>query len=274
MISIKINGRLGNQMFQYAFANAAAKKIKTFFFITPESFSLFILPKYFKLGLYGAIFRNKFAKNIINKLLKRINYKRVHIDNSNYHCELSLENKKTYSGYFQSKLYFEKNQKAIHNKYKIRGKYIKLFSDNYGDIFKANNVIALHIRRTDYLQHGNVKLGGKDVSLSWHYYYNILKNIENLNRYQIIAVGDDLEYLKNNIPLNNIRLEKNNQIVDFQILLNANVLVISNSTFAWWAAYLNKQPNKQVYAPKHWLGHKNKYTYPVDIMDHLDWKWI
>lgn len=39
--------------------------------------------------------------------------------------------------------------------------------------------------------------------------------------------------------------------IDFSLLMNAKYLIIPNSSFAWWAAYLNRQ-NPVVIAPKYW----------------------
>jgi hypothetical protein len=47
----------------------------------------------------------------------------------------------------------------------------------------------------------------------------------------------------------------------------------SNSTFSWWAAYLNENPNKQIYCPKYFLGHVIEKKYPIHIYP-SDWHQI
>jgi hypothetical protein len=90
----------------------------------------------------------------------------------------------------------------------------------------------------------------------------------------VVFVSDDIEFAKKTFGLNtNYYFEQNDEITDFQILLNAQELVIANSSFSWWAAWLNRQNNKVVYAPKYYLGFKvNKY-YPAGINVN-DWNWI
>jgi len=49
------------------------------------------------------------------------------------------------------------------------------------------------------------------------------------------------------------------------------VLILANSTFSWWGAYLNPN-NPVVFAPKYWLGFKVNLEYPKGIMS-VDWNW-
>ena len=87
-------------------------------------------------------------------------------------------------------------------------------------------------------------------------------------------IGDDTEFLKKKFSSNtHFLFEKNDEITDFQILMNANIVISSNSSFAWWGCFLNRRQNKKVFAPKYWLGFKVKQEYPVGIMV-KDWEWI
>ena len=53
--------------------------------------------------------------------------------------------------------------------------------------------------------------------------------------------------------------------MDFQLLLHADKLIISNSSFAWWGAYLNKNKT-EVFVPQYWLGFKVDKEIPADII--------
>lgn len=130
----------------------------------------------------------------------------------------------------------------------------------------------VHIRRTDYLFFGKESLGGKNMCLPDGYFINCLNKIKNINDYLIIFISDDIIYARKRFSnmYFKAQFESNDEIIDFQLLMYADVLVISNSTFAWWAAYLNQKPNKIVYAPKYWLGFKKKIEYPVNIL-HPNW---
>ena len=74
-----------------------------------------------------------------------------------------------------------------------------------------------------------------------------------------------------NLP--NVSLEENSEIIDFQLIMNADIAIIANSSFSWWAAYLNAKEHKIVYAPKYWLGFKVDKEIPEKIMS-VNWNWI
>ncbi len=90
--------------------------------------------------------------------------------------------------------------------------------------------------------------------------------IPDLDDYAIVIVTDDKENIKNKLTsVKNKIIVSDNEIVDFQILMHADKLIISNSSFAWWAAFLNKK-NAKVFAPQYWIGFKVKKEYPSGII--------
>jgi hypothetical protein len=272
MIGVNSWGGLGNQLFQFAFAYATAKKLDTSFFID-ESISHFILPIYFELDGY-----NKFYNTAKRKWFRLRNYKQINqftYDNWKSPSEnLSLVKDNTiYKGFFQSEEYFENSKDNIKGLFKIKNNYAQAFASKYKTIFDEYKTIAIHIRRTDYLSYGDDALGGKNLSLPISYYKNCLERIENIEEYLVIFVSDEIDYVKEKfVGMDNYRFEFNSEIVDFQILLNANILILSNSTFAWWAAYLNPKVDR-VLAPRNWLGFKVGKEYPAGICK-KQWTWI
>ena len=116
------------------------------------------------------------------------------------------------------------------------------------------------------MDYGSEALGGKNLCLPISYYNNSVKSVTDLDQYTIICISDDIDYAKKHLKYSqNILFESNDTIVDYQLMLNANALIIANSSFAWWAAYLNNKPNKIVYSPKYWLGFKKNIEYPLGI---------
>ncbi|MNY72313.1 hypothetical protein D3C86_2108360 [compost metagenome] len=56
------------------------------------------------------------------------------------------------------------------------------------------------------------------------------------------------------------------EIESLLALKHSQIDIISNSTFQWWGAWLNEVPNKTIYAPKYWLGHKINKEYPKQVI--------
>src|SRR5690606_13100243 len=121
----------------------------------------------------------------------------------------------------------------------------------------------------DYHNFGNDELGGKDLVLPDSFYEKAIAFIQADSQYSslkiyVITNSPDEVKLKN--WAKNAIILSNNYIVDFQILQNAKALIVSNSSFAWWAANLNPK-NPLVLVPNFWLGFKIKKEFPYSIIN-------
>jgi len=159
-------------------------------------------------------------------------------------------------GYFQSSKYFGtlpvKNMLSFPN---IRENLIA----TYGDITTKEHVI-IHARRGDYLTkqafHKNLD----------HTYYNaaiehMLKTVPNP---KFILISDDPHYWKGEFE--NAILFNESDIITLWLMMNSSNLIIANSTFSWWGAYLS---GGNVVAPKEWFGSEG----PDDWSDIYEPRW-
>jgi hypothetical protein len=261
MIGIKLHGRLGNQLFQYAFAVQAAKQLRTSFYIDDNKQNP-VIRKYFKLRLFEKR-RNDFIKKRAT-LKKEINERDF---SSSYDLLHHLENNVGYYGFFQSENYLKKHKSSILEKFQIKKKFIWPFKEKYGELFNTHKTIAIHLRRTDYASDFFQFIGEKDISLPLEYYKNFLRSIQDIEKYKVIFVSDDIEYaIRNFTPQSNYLFEQNSEIVDFQLIMNADIICTANSSFSWWAAFLNQKKSKIIYCPEYWMGHKLKTLHPKEII--------
>jgi hypothetical protein len=273
MIAVKLEGRLGNQLFQYAFIYAAAKKLNTQFYLDTRVDYL-LIDQYFNIEnnltqiFDQRVFSIKGYKNIFShhsrykfyRLLTHfLGLKPVHIDNTADPVMVmnSLADKTLYTGFFQSELYFMPCKNDISQLFSIKDKYKKQFETIVKNSSIPQKYVAIHIRRGDYVN--------GDMALNYKYFHQAIKSIHQEDNFYVF-ISDEPDVIApefNNITSKYI--SHNTEIVDFQFITNADVCIISNSSFSWWAAYLNNKKTK-VIAPEYWFGAAEKIEYPRGIM--------
>ena len=270
MVGFKLQGRLGNQMFQLAFAHTLAKKRKEGLFIlngsSPYLLDYFVLDGFkfnaLKNSLQNILFRLTHFKP---KTLVQIGHENTQdILHESEHCQLL-------DGYFQSELFLKGFETSIKRRFEIKEEYQNAFASKYAALFQAHKTIVVHIRRTDYLTWERGKHYDSNASLPFGYVERFLEKFD-LYKYKVLFISDDIEAVKIHFGNNpGFCFESNPAIVDLQLLMNADVLCISNSSFSWWGAYLNPKSGKQVFAPEYWLGNKTVGEYPKDVIC-KDWQ--
>jgi hypothetical protein len=283
MIAVTLEGRLGNQLFQYAFIYATSRKLGTPFFLD-KSVENFMLPKYFKVKngfltpLDNHIFSIKGYKNIFSIHAKKAFYhiidviifqkREIIIENKTPVNEAlkQLKNNCLYKGFFHSESYFEEFKDEIRTLYKIKKPHADAFEKIRQQIGVSKKKVVIHIRRTDYVD--------LNMSLPITYYKKAIEAIDSTD-IQYIFISDDPSFIEEEFSyIPNKYISVNDEIIDLQFLINADVCILSNSSFSWWGAWLNSNKNKQVYAPKYWLGYKEAKEFPAGISDHINFNWI
>ncbi|MEM6763311.1 MAG: alpha-1,2-fucosyltransferase [Bacteroidota bacterium] len=271
-VATKIQGRLGNQLFQFAFIYAVARRLKTTFFIEGlGSLSHFTLAG-FSEGKNTRIRWSIMLRYILLRMFNPLDgyLGLTHVCQQGVHPPREVLQKVDdyvfFEGFFQSERYWKEYAEEIKSVFTLKTKWQEAFYNEKKDLLKQP-YIALHIRRGDYEHWELAPLKDKDFRLPATYYKNALSVLDRENQYPIVIISDDREFVEANFQGIDYQLEYNSALIDFQILMNARELVISNSTFAWWAGYLNQITNARVLAPKYWLGFKQRQEYPLGIMD-------
>ena len=218
--------------------------------------------------------------NILVKILYRTCYifrkphlqrvyeeKQFHFDNDFFNAKSPVFLK----GYWQSYKYFDRIKESIKKDFIVRKELVSHLSDIKNEMNNVNS-IALHIRCTDKLSPTHLKLHGR---LTKKYYENGIEYIKrNLigNNICIYVFTDDVNVAKEYVPegYNTIWLSgfvTKNAIEDFYLMQHAKGIVASNSTFSWWAAYLNIHEKPLVIVPEKWYvnaQYNDKDIYPKD----------
>lgn len=288
MIVVRLIGGMGNQMFQYAFAKAVAQNKNVPFLLdkrflenrTPQKGFIF---RNYDLSIFN-IEENFFKPNqqindfgFYKDYWKRKLLKKIPLSLSNIYTEpffefnqhfLSQVSSNSYCiGYFQSPKYFENIYSEIKNDFSFKEAILEISSELFSKISQSNSV-CLNVRRTDFL------LNQTHGTLTSNYYQDAINLIQTEEKDLVIFVfSDDIEWCQSNLnfnlPTHFVNYEhKGYKFGNYlQLMINCKHFIIPNSTFAWWAAFLNSNPNKKVIAPKKWFNdssYNSNDIYPSD----------
>lgn len=213
-------GRIGNQLWELATSISLALRNQDTYIFPPwqheQDFNL----------------HNCFSNSIVPTHIYRephFHYKPInYTDTKNIVLDLV--------GYYQSPTYFKDYQDQIKH----------LFTP-INKVPTQSNTTAIHIRRTDYL-----KFAKEHGPLDINYYYRAMEIID--SKYYMIF-SDDIEWCKQNFRGDRfIFSEGRTPIEDLSYMIACEHFIIANSSFSWWGAYLNSNPNKIVVCPAKWFG--------------------
>lgn len=278
MITLILSGGLGNQMFEYAAGRALSLRHKTDLHI-----DLYILNKKTKATIrnYELIvfqIETHIIKSNLNKIavkgfgfLKSNSLGRMFLNNigifrdEKAQCYDSrfkdLSEKTTLFGYFQNENYFKGISKQLRIDFTFKAP-LKGKNDEIRTVIEQNTSVSIHIRRGDY-SNSNSNLPILDIS----YYKKAIEHIASqVNKPYFFIFSDGIDWVKENLDLSKfnhqfIDWNKNeNSYIDMQLMSMCKHNIIANSSFSWWAAWLNANPNKLVIAPDKWYkGDNGKY---------------
>lgn len=258
LMIVRIVGGLGNQLFQYAIGRSCCELNHQKLYldvdcnsgITQRNFELdkLNISNYQRVS-YLCSNKYKFIRRI-HKPNTRINSFSIFKYGKEYEDFVYQDvSKNTYlDGYWQNELYFKNIKNILTSEFTHKETFNGSIQALLNDI-KKDNSVGVHVRRGDYLSIDLYEV------LSYEYFYNsinmINKRIENA---QFYVFSDDIEWCKNAFyHIDNIRfVEGNSSIEDFELLKNCKHKIISNSTFSWWAAWLNAGNDSIKIAPDKW----------------------
>lgn len=163
-----------------------------------------------------------------------------------------------YVGFFQSEQFFQAAAGTVRQAFRPRAEFERAFREKYASLLRRP-YICCHVRQTDYREWG----GGLALPVS--YYAMCLRSLRERSNAPVLVVGDDPEWLRAELADETIRVERNSEILDLQLLIHAEHLVISNSSFAWWGAWLNESASR-ILAPRYWIGFKTGREAPHRIL--------
>lgn len=153
-------------------------------------------------------------------------------------------------GWFQSEKYFKRIRKILLSELTPKKKI--QISKQLHKILEYDECVSLHVRRGDFVR--------ASVALNASYYKAAIALIKERYKAPLFLVfSDDFEWVEKYLDneKNCIYINRDRKLQDYEELLimsRCKSNIISNSTFSWWGAWLNRNPEKIVIAPKmHWI---------------------
>lgn len=257
MITTNLTGNLGNHMWQYTVCRTIAEKLKYEWGINPNPSH-----DYFN-GQSQMTFMNvdfgKPVEGILNEYHET--WKTLyHVDDVN----ITMLNESLYNisdntillgyngakgGIYQSEDYIIDRKEDIKKWFEIKQEsknhYENLLSQM--GIVLDENLCVINFRGGEYR-------GIPNVLVRREYWRDSINHMLFLNpNMKFLLITDDVQLANSFMPFE-IQAIHVDVGFDYYVVNQAKWLIISNSTFGWWAAWLNENANK-IIAPKYWARH-------------------
>jgi len=274
LIGVILQGRMGNQMFQMAFAHLISKRSGSKYLLLVNKNRWYL--NAFRLPFPYSFYRSYYFLRFFNFIFSRIKFhQRVEVLSGLDRCSWpDYPEKKIYNGYFQTASLYEPYLQELREIFVFKKKVIEYYHKHYRHFFEGKKVMVVSMRLgVDYKNFQLADIGGASVFLPVSWY------LENIKRFQsghdlILVLSDEPEEAKEIlIDFKNIHFINDIPEIQFQILQHADTCIIGNSSFSWWGAFLNSKPSKRVIAPYCWAGFNVGIEYPAGIMV-KGWDWI
>ncbi len=274
MISVRLDGGLGNQLFQYAAGRALALRLDTELLLDTATLlhrSRDVTPRQLELNHFGhsarlstgAESRRSSWLHHIAPFSHLVSQWHTYVEKKNFYDSKfkHLPDNTFLVGYWQSFKYFENIAAELVKDFKP----VAPLSHESKVVLKqieANTAVAVHIRRGDYVS--RIAAAKHHGVLPLSYYQAALGRIEvELTSPRYFVFSDDPTWCRSNLPLhesNAVFVDHNaapNSWQDLVLMSNCKHHVIANSSFSWWGAWLADQlspsPKRLVFAPERWF---------------------
>lgn len=278
MIIVRLIGGLGNQLFQYCigrklamrhqvpvkldlsvYDNDASRECRLHFFNVSYAVAS---PK--EVNAMVAIYENDaFYAKVYRKLEKKFlpKYRRKYFVEHDYYMFepdlLKVGSKVLIEGFWQHHRYYQDLPQQILAEFTLKNEFV----EKYGildQIAADHRSVSVHIRRGDYVSDPN--------NLSWFgilspdYYQRAMAYIEsNIKDPRYYIFSDDLDWARDHLAVNTeavyVDIAKGQkEYLELEAMRRCRHHIIANSSFSWWGAFLNENPDKLVIAPSKWLA--------------------
>lgn len=269
MLTLKLKGGLGNQMFQYALGRKLSLKNNIPLCFDIEyllsdplrcyRLDVYSLPEY---KIYG---RPHYFRKKWNKFKKKHHIQYYEEPHFNFDEKVLDIKQGTIEGYWQSEKYFLDIRSILLEEF--TPKIILAQAHKFIEHIQKTNSVSVHIRRGDYANNPAVTAIHGVLPLE---YYHVAMNYmkQHVAQPQFFFFSDDIEWVKKHFKKEGdthfieLGLE-NAEYMDIYLMSCCKHQIIANSSFSWWGAWLNQNIDKIVIAPEQWFATEDMNTQDI-----------
>lgn len=275
-VTVRVNGGLGNQLFQYAAARSLALDRRA---------KLMLDLSFYDKRRHRSYQLNEFAIRADNissvhrfrwvHSLRKLGNRLLRLDAPEYfepHFQFdrglqNLEVPCVLNGYFQSPYYFQHHAETIRQE--LRPPEIQTEESRHlAEVLASPDSVSVHVRRGDYVT--NAKAHQVFAECGADYYRRALERVPQGG--PVVVFSDDIAWAQDNLPKvrefifagHSGSTGRRSNLEDLWLMTRAEHHIIANSTFSWWGAWLAENQQGTTIAPDQWFRESREKS--VDLI--------
>ncbi len=275
MITVYIMGGIGNQLFQYAAARRLAHKLNTELKLDTTFYEHDNLRSY-ALNLFN-IKETIATPEEIQRARKFSKESGLGVEpfGTNFMPEvLNYPDNVWLYGYWANEIYFADIADILRREFTLKNSLSPAAQRWKEKILAAQCSVSLHFRHGDYA-YNSVINDAQSRIIPLDYYYHCIELLQReYKNLTLFIFSDNLNWLKENfrsdLPTEFVEGEDLQDVEELYLMSLCKHNIIANSTFSWWGAWLNQNPDKKVFSP---VSNTEKIPPPTNILTDSE-KWI
>ena len=267
VVSCELMGGLGNQLFQVATTIASGKN-QGYRAVFPriEASPSYLKPR----PVYWDNIFHKLETCKENKLKKFMLYREK--EERRYRPLNFSHSYVKLAGYWQTEKYFSHYREYLINLFQLPDSIQKYVDQKFSSLTFEHKgpIVSVHLRLGDYLTLTDFMLLWKDEYK--HYYIKAVESFPEDTLFMVFSDDPDfaMKFFQDNFSSRKVVFPVDRDFIELFLMSKCDHQIIANSTFSWWGAWLNQNPEKIVIAPLEWTITKGK---PVFCYDYLPDSW-
>ena len=242
MTTAILSGGIGNQLFMISAATALALRNNTEPIFDFEKCSTELQ------GNPSSKYRDTILRNIKSTSINFADYPNVYKEPQFTYSPIPYSENIVLEGYWQSEKYFADFADHIRTLFYFDDATKAKVSDFFKTLPSGKPITTLHVRRGDYAKFPDVYFM-QDVE-----YYTKAMEMFPDNNFVFLCFGQDKKWVEENFKGDNIFYSPfTEELEDLTLMIMGDNNIIANSTFSWWSAWFNANPQKKVVAPSKWF---------------------